>query len=162
MPIGAYGSPELTPAGIAERALLDKRSDDLAESMLAPLDPGQRERLLDAMRTVERLLSFGAVEIRPVDPNHPDARQCFRAYFDELDRRAESGFDPRVSSLAEAHELTPPAGCVLIAYLRAELGWLRRGQASSERDRPSSSAFGCRHPRADSDSAADSWPSWRR
>ena len=112
---------ELTPAGIAERALLDERSDDLAESMLAPLDPGQRERLLDAMRTVERLLSFGAVEIRPVDPNHPDARQCFRAYFDELDRRAESGFDPRVSSLAEAHELTPPAGCVLIAYLRAEL-----------------------------------------
>ena len=111
---------ELTPAGIAERALLDKRSDDLAESMLAPLDPGQRERLLDAMRTVERLLSFGAVEIRPVDPNHPDARECFRAYFDELDRRAESGFDPRVSSLAQAHELTPPAGCVLIAYLRAE------------------------------------------
>jgi DNA-binding MarR family transcriptional regulator len=51
---------ELTPAGIAERALLDERSDDLAESMLAPLDPGQRERLLDAMRTVERLLSFGA------------------------------------------------------------------------------------------------------
>jgi DNA-binding MarR family transcriptional regulator/GNAT superfamily N-acetyltransferase len=111
---------ELTPAGLAERALLDERSDDLAASMLAPLDGGQRERLLDAMRTVERLISYGAVEIRPVDPTDPDARQCFRAYFDELDRRAESGFDPRVSSLAEAYELTPPAGCVLIAYLSAE------------------------------------------
>jgi DNA-binding MarR family transcriptional regulator len=111
---------ELTAAGLAERALLDERSDELAASMLAPLDLGQRERLVDAMRTVERLLTFGAVEIRPVDPPNPDPRQCFRAYFDELDRRSESGFDPGVSSLAEAHELTPPAGCVLIAYLRAE------------------------------------------
>lgn len=110
----------LTPAGLAERALLDERSEDLASSMLEPLDADQRERLLDAMRTVERLLSFGAIQIRPVDPTHPDARQCFRAYFDELDRRADSGFDPRVSSLAEARELTPPAGCVLLAYIGAE------------------------------------------
>jgi DNA-binding MarR family transcriptional regulator/GNAT superfamily N-acetyltransferase len=110
----------LTPAGLAERALLDERSEDLASSMLEPLDADQRGRLLDAMRTVERLLSLGAIAIRPVDPTHPDARQCFRAYFDELDRRAESGFDPRVSSLAEAHELSAPAGCVLIAYLGAE------------------------------------------
>ncbi len=111
---------ELTPAGLAERALLDERSDELAVSMLAPLDAGQRERLLESMRTVERLLTFGAVEIRPVDPTHPDARQCFRAYFDELGRRSPTGFDPSVSSLAAPRELTPPAGCLLIAYLRAE------------------------------------------
>jgi DNA-binding MarR family transcriptional regulator/GNAT superfamily N-acetyltransferase len=111
---------ELTAAGRDERALLDERSDELAASMLAPLDPGQRERLIDAMRTVERLLSLGAIEIRQVDPAHPDARQCFRAYFDELDRRADSGFDPEVSSLAAPEELRPPAGCVLIAYLRDE------------------------------------------
>jgi DNA-binding MarR family transcriptional regulator len=78
---------ELTAAGRDERALLDERSDELAASMLAPLDPDQRERLIDAMRTVERLLTFGAIEIRQVDPAHPDARQCFRAYFDELGRR---------------------------------------------------------------------------
>ncbi len=111
---------ELTPAGLAERALLDERSDELAVSMLAPLDAGQRERLLESMRTVERLLTFGAVEIRPVDPTHPDARQCFRAYFDELGRRSPTGFDPSVSSLAAPRELTPPAGCLLIAYLRGE------------------------------------------
>jgi DNA-binding MarR family transcriptional regulator/GNAT superfamily N-acetyltransferase len=111
---------ELTTAGRDERALLDARSDELAASMLTPLDPSQRERLLDAMRTVERLLTFGAIEIRQVDPAHADARQCFRAYFDELDRRADSGFDPEVSSLAAPAELRPPAGCVLIAYLRAE------------------------------------------
>jgi DNA-binding MarR family transcriptional regulator/GNAT superfamily N-acetyltransferase len=111
---------ELTAAGLAERALLDERSDELAASMLAPLDARQSKRLVDAMRTVERLLTVGSVEIRRVDPSHPDARQCFRAYFEELGRRSASGFDPRVSSLAEPRELTPPAGCLLIAYLRAE------------------------------------------
>ena len=111
---------ELTDKGLAERALLDERSDELAGSMLMPLDPGQRDRLVGAMRTVERLLTFGAIEIRPADPGDPDARQCFRAYFEELGRRSESGFDPTVSSLVEPRELTPPAGCLLIAYLRAE------------------------------------------
>jgi DNA-binding MarR family transcriptional regulator/GNAT superfamily N-acetyltransferase len=110
----------LTEAGLAERSLLDARSDEVAESMLAPLDTAQRERLVDAMRTVQRLLTFGAVEIRPVDPRHPDARQCFRAYFEELDRRSDAGFDPAAGISAEPHELTPPAGCLLIAYLRAE------------------------------------------
>jgi DNA-binding MarR family transcriptional regulator/GNAT superfamily N-acetyltransferase len=110
----------LTRAGLAERKLLDERSDELAESMLAPLDPDRRGRLVEAMRTVERLLTYSAVEIRRVDPNHPDARQCFRAYFAELDRRSESGFDPGAGISAEPHELTPPAGCLLIAYLHAE------------------------------------------
>ena len=110
----------LTRAGRAERRLLDRRSDELAESMLAPLDGERRERLVDAMRTVERLLTSAAVEVRPVDPNHPDARQCFRAYFAELDARSESGFDPAAGISAEPHELTPPAGCLLIAYLHSE------------------------------------------
>ena len=110
----------LTRAGKAERRLLDERSDELAESMLAPLDGGRRERLVEAMRTMERLLTFSAVEIREVDPSHPDARQCFRAYFAELDAQSDSGFDPDAGISAEPHELTPPAGCLLIAYLHAE------------------------------------------
>ena len=110
----------LTKAGLAERALLDQRSDELAASMLEPLDAEHRERLVDAMRTVERLITSAAVEIREVDPSHPDARQCFRAYFAELDRRSESGFDPDAGISAEPHELTPPAGCLLIAYLHGE------------------------------------------
>ena len=110
----------LTRAGEAERKLLDRRSDELAESMLAPLDARRRERLVDAMRTAEQLLTSAAVEIRTVDPNHPDARQCFRAYFAELDSRSESGFDPAAGISAEPHELTPPAGRVLIAYLHSE------------------------------------------
>jgi DNA-binding MarR family transcriptional regulator/GNAT superfamily N-acetyltransferase len=110
----------LTPAGVSERALLDRRSDDLAVSILAPLDPGQRDELVAAMRTVERLLTTAMIEIRSVDPTHRDATQCLRAYFAELDRRSESGYDPIAGISAEPQELIPPAGSFLVAYLRGE------------------------------------------
>jgi DNA-binding MarR family transcriptional regulator len=69
----------LTPAGLAERATLDRRSDDLAWSLLASLTGRQQDELVAAMRKVERLLTAGSVEIRPVDPTHPDARRCLAA-----------------------------------------------------------------------------------
>ncbi len=47
----------LTGAGRAERAELDRRSDELARSLLAPLNDRQRARLAEAMGTVERLLT---------------------------------------------------------------------------------------------------------
>jgi DNA-binding MarR family transcriptional regulator/GNAT superfamily N-acetyltransferase len=110
----------LTPAGLAERAELDRRSDDLAESFLRPLGDRQRERLVAAMRDVERLLTAALVEVTAVDPAHPDARYCVRSYFAELDRRSESGFDPAEGISAEPHELRPPAGLFCVAYLRSE------------------------------------------
>lgn len=110
----------LTPAGLAERALLDRRSDDLAASMLGPLDSSQRDELVAAMRTINRLLTTAGADIRPVNPTHRDARRCIRAYFAELDRRSKSGFDPTAGISAEPHELVPPAGEFLIAYLRGE------------------------------------------
>jgi|SRR5947209_4811381 len=110
----------LTPAGRRERALLDRRSDELAAAMIAPLDEPDRARLLDAMRTVERLLTAAAVEIRPADPSEPDARQCLRAYFAELERRSGRDFDPLSGSTAEPEEITPPAGCLLLAQLHGE------------------------------------------
>jgi DNA-binding MarR family transcriptional regulator/GNAT superfamily N-acetyltransferase len=110
----------LTPAGVSERALLDKRSDELAASILAPLDAAQRDELVAAMRRVQRLLITAAIEIRTVDPTDWDARRCIRAYFAELDRRSEQGFDPGGSIPAGPDELVPPAGTFLIAYLRGE------------------------------------------
>jgi DNA-binding MarR family transcriptional regulator/GNAT superfamily N-acetyltransferase len=110
----------LTAAGRAERAVLDERSDALAESLLAPLDESHRERLVGAMRDVERLLTAAMVEIRPVDPAHPDARQCIRAYVRELNERADRHFDPSQGSTAEPHEVRPPNGEMLVAYLREE------------------------------------------
>ena len=110
----------LTHTGQCERALLDQRSDDLAESILAPLDAGQRDELVAAMRTVKRLLTTAAIEIRRVDPDGADARSCLRAYFAELDRRSDYGFDAAAGISAEPHEVTPPAGLFLVAYLRGE------------------------------------------
>src|SRR2546423_12543105 len=46
----------LTRAGLRERAALDRRSDELAELLLAPLSAEQQDRLVRAMRDVERLL----------------------------------------------------------------------------------------------------------
>ena len=90
--------PGLTRAGVAERAQLDRRSDELARSLLEPLAEDEREQLVDAMRTVRRLITAAAVEIRPVDPASPDARQCLRAYVAELNERWEAGFDPAAGS----------------------------------------------------------------
>jgi DNA-binding MarR family transcriptional regulator len=110
----------LTPAGAKEWAELDRRSDEFAASMLEPLDERDRERLVESMRTVQRLLTRAAVEIREVDAAGSDARQCLRAYVEELNQRWEAGFDPSAGVTAEPHELTPPAGCFLIAYLHGE------------------------------------------
>jgi DNA-binding MarR family transcriptional regulator/GNAT superfamily N-acetyltransferase len=111
----------LTEKGLAERALLDERSDALAASILEPLAPDQRAELVAAMRTVERLVTASLVEIRPVDPESPDAQRCLRAYVAELNRRApDRGFDPRRGATAEPHEVRPPNGAFVVVYLRGE------------------------------------------
>jgi DNA-binding MarR family transcriptional regulator len=83
----------LTDAGRQERALLDERSDALARDLLAPLSAAHREKLLEAMATVERLLTAGLVEIAVEDPASADARYCLSEYYKELDARFHGGFD---------------------------------------------------------------------
>jgi GNAT superfamily N-acetyltransferase len=56
------------------------------------------------------------VELRTADPSSADAVRYIRAYFDELDRRSDSGFDPAAGISAEPEELTPPRGALLLAY----------------------------------------------
>jgi len=110
----------LTAAGLLERAILDDRSDELARSFLEPLNDTQRSRLVRAMGDVEKLLTAAMVEIKPVDPLHPHAQYCINQYFADLDRRFDVGFDPSISISADADELRPPAGLVLVATLRTE------------------------------------------
>jgi DNA-binding MarR family transcriptional regulator len=107
----------LTREGLAERALLDERSDELAASILAPLEEPQRAELVAAMRAVERLIATSLIEVRQVDPADPDAQRCLRAYVAELNRRAPArGFDPRTGATAEPHEVRPPNGAFVVAY----------------------------------------------
>ena len=110
----------LTTAGLAERGELDRRSDELAAGLLAPLDDGQRERLTAAMADVERLLTASTVTVAQTDPRRPEARFCLAAYAEELDQRFDAGFDPARSIPAGTVDLTPPAGLLLVAVLHGE------------------------------------------
>ena len=109
-----------TRAGRAERAVLDRRSNALAVSMLRHLNDRQRARLATAMSDVELLLTASMVAVEAVDPAHPHARHCLREYFSELDARFDTGFDQALSISADEHELRPPAGVLLVATLRSE------------------------------------------
>ena len=53
----------LTRKGLREVARLDDLSDAFAKSVLVPLTPAQRHRLIAAMAEVERLMRASAVEI---------------------------------------------------------------------------------------------------
>jgi ribosomal protein S18 acetylase RimI-like enzyme len=110
----------LTGAGLRERIELDQRADAFARSMLEPLSENQRLKLGAAMAQVERLLLASMVQIAVADPTTQDAQWCIQQYFTELNERFEMGFDPALSISAYAHELTPPAGLLLVARLRDE------------------------------------------
>ncbi|WP_399922212.1 GNAT family N-acetyltransferase [Streptomyces kanamyceticus] len=110
----------LTAAGRAERALLDARGDELAGSLLRPLNAAQRERLVTAMAEVDRLLTASTVTLDAVDPGHPDARHCLHSYFTELQQLFDTGFDPARSLLPDAGELRPPHGLFLVARTQGE------------------------------------------
>lgn len=107
----------LTRKGLAEWRVLDRRSQDFAHSLLAPLGAPQRQRLLAAMAEVERFMRAAAVGIEVVDPRGAEARSCIDAYLRELDERFESGFDAARSVSADPDELLPPRGVFLVARL---------------------------------------------
>jgi len=110
----------LTPAGRAECDELDRLSDELARSILQPLTDRQRDQLVAAMGTVDRLLRAGLVQIEPADPEEPDVRSCLTAYVAELDRRFDGGFDPAHSLPADPECLSAPRGLLLCARLQGE------------------------------------------
>ncbi|MEP7047871.1 MAG: bifunctional helix-turn-helix transcriptional regulator/GNAT family N-acetyltransferase [Ilumatobacteraceae bacterium] len=107
----------LTAAGCLERAEIDRRSDELAHSLLVSLDDASQQKLLDAMHTVERMLTAGLVDVRVEDPRSAAAKFCIDSYFDEIDERFDEGFDPAVSTLPDAGELVEPYGLLLVARL---------------------------------------------
>lgn len=111
---------ELTAKGRREFAAYDSLSDRLAESMLAPLSPAQRERLVASMGEVVRLIRAAALDVRVEDPGSADALWCLGQYFDELAARFESGFDPDQGGAADDAEMQPPKGFFVVARLDGE------------------------------------------
>jgi DNA-binding MarR family transcriptional regulator/GNAT superfamily N-acetyltransferase len=109
-----------TAAGRREVREMNRRADEAAAHLLDPLTPAQRTRLVAAMTDVHRLLQLGGLQVERVDPASPAARWCVGQYFDELNRRFESGFDPGASLPADDRDLVPPRGAFLVASVDGE------------------------------------------
>lgn len=107
----------LTRKGSAERAAYDRLSDNLAESMLDPLEASEQTRLVAAMGEVERLIRAASVKVAAESPDTADARLCLRTYFRELAARFEGGFDACTGDHADVEDMTPPSGLFVIARL---------------------------------------------
>lgn len=110
----------LTRAGLAELERLNSLSDDLARSMLAPLEREQAQRLVTAMTEVDRLLRASSIELTPADPRSADAERCLQRYYAELAARFPSGFELHADHAPAAEEFAPPAGCMLVVRLFGE------------------------------------------
>jgi DNA-binding MarR family transcriptional regulator/predicted GNAT family N-acyltransferase len=107
----------LTRKGSGERAAYDRLSDNLAASMLGPLDAAEQSRLLAAMGEVERLIRAASVKVAAEAADSADARLCLDAYFRELKARFETGFDAAKEDSARAEDMAPPSGLFVIARL---------------------------------------------
>lgn len=84
----------LTQTGRALLRRLDRRSDDLAARLVAPLTDRQRERLVAALATADLLVRAATVELHEVDPASALATTAVGHYLAELDVRFPAGFDP--------------------------------------------------------------------
>jgi ribosomal protein S18 acetylase RimI-like enzyme len=107
----------LTAAGLRELAAYDSLSDAQASSMLEPLDPVRRERLLTAMAEVERLLAAASIVFEIVDPASELAVEARSRYFAEIDERFDAGYDPALALQITDSDLVLPAGFLLLASL---------------------------------------------
>jgi DNA-binding MarR family transcriptional regulator/GNAT superfamily N-acetyltransferase len=126
----------LTRKGSAERAAYDRLSDNLAASMLGPLNASEQSRLLAAMGEVERLIRAASAKVAAEPPDSADASLCLNAYFQELAARFESGFDADADESAHVADMTPPSGLFVIARLDGDAvgcgGFKRVGEATAE------------------------------
>ena len=119
-----------------------------------PLTRAQRERLVAAMRDVERLLTAAMVEIARGRPRRTPTRAsaCARTSPSSSAAPARRSTRPRGSTAEPRRAARRPPGCFLVAYLRAEpvgCGALKHTAGA----RPTSSACGSPSPRAGSGSA---------
>jgi DNA-binding MarR family transcriptional regulator/GNAT superfamily N-acetyltransferase len=103
----------LTRKGRGFRRRLDDRSEQLAERLVAPLTARQQERLTAALATADLLVRAATVEIASVHPAAPEARSAVRSYFDELDARFPTGFDP--GDHHDDETMAPGSGAFVVA-----------------------------------------------
>ncbi len=117
---GRVREVHLTAAGRAEFLAYDALSDDLAASILSPLDETERHRLVAAMAEVERLLGRPAITVALETPDSADARFCLDSYYAELARRFDDGFDASAGGSFDTADMRPPEGYLVLARRDSE------------------------------------------
>ena len=105
----------LTAVGRTAWAELERRSEDLARDLVAPLTDRQRQRLEEALATAGLLVRAATVDLSPVDAASPEAREAIAAYFAEIDGRFDFGFDAGDLMDEDARTLRAPGGLFLLA-----------------------------------------------
>jgi DNA-binding MarR family transcriptional regulator len=103
-----------TAKGKREIAAYDRLSDARAKDLLSR-QPQDGEALLAAMDLVATALLRNRITIGETDPEAPEARYCLAAYYAELARRFDTGFDVKTSLDPDAGSLRPPLGSFLVA-----------------------------------------------
>jgi GNAT superfamily N-acetyltransferase/DNA-binding MarR family transcriptional regulator len=110
------GIARLTPAGQAEVAAYLSLIHAQA-SVLLTRAGSRADEVLAAMDLIATVLNRHQVDIRPADPDSPEAIACLRAYFDEVLARVPAA-RPDHFPLPDPHSdsYRPPQGCFLVAW----------------------------------------------
>ena len=115
-PTSAPATVALTAEGRAERAAARRALRRARHARCSRRSSAiQRARLVEAMGTVERLLTASLVEIAVERPDSHVARYCLRQYFHELDESLRRRLRPRRRALPDRG-----APSFLVARLRGE------------------------------------------
>src|SRR4051812_57027 len=105
----------LTATGRRVRKELDRRSEEQAAALIAPLTDRQRDRLAGALATADLLVRAATVRLRPLSLDDPMAVEAVQRYFAELDSRFPSGFDPGAATASDTAAMSPPEGVFVVA-----------------------------------------------
>ena len=112
---GRRRTARLTESGFAERSVLDRRSEELAERIVTPLSPYHQVELSAALERADQLLRAATTTLDVVDPRSEQAVWAMTQYFDELDKRFPTGFDPGDSLIIDAPSMQAPNGVFVVA-----------------------------------------------
>ncbi len=91
------------------------------------LDDGEQAALFDLLRRVRVAAGDFRPDDGPVvalaveDPAAAASQDAIEAYYAELDRRMERGFDPGTTIPAEPEDLVPPGGAFVVARIDGEV-----------------------------------------
>jgi DNA-binding MarR family transcriptional regulator/predicted GNAT family acetyltransferase len=106
----------LTPTGVAEMAAYEAIGHDRAARLIARA--GSRvDEVIAAMDLIATVLNRDHLDVRPADPDAPEALACQRAYFDEILARVAAA-RPEYFPLPDpgADSYRPPQGRFLVAW----------------------------------------------